>query len=478
MKSIKRNFIFNTILSVSQVLFPLLIFPYISRVLGPSGVGQVTFIENICRYAILLAALGIPIYGVREIARMRDDKDKITKFVSEILLIHFFSTLMILIIYLFFIYNFSILKKDLIFYLFGVIFIVTNIFNVEWFFQGLEEFKFIAIRSILVKLLVIIFTFILIKKSKDELLYFFTIVLTLFLNAIVNFFYLLKRTTISYVKLKNLKRHIKPLFYIFSSTAFVSIYTLSDTILLGTLSNEHSVGLYAIGQKLARVPILFIGSLSLVLIPKLSTYFIKDDHKNFNKILVQSYEFVVFFSIPIIFFLIGNAKLIIVAFAGIEFIRSAEILIILSFLPLLVGLSNLFGLQILTPSGRDKYFTISVFLGMISSIILNYFFIPYLGAKGAAISSVISEIFVTISTYYYANKLIAVSLNLLLILKISIFSVPIFLFSILLSWINVNLFFAVFLNLLLSFVYTFLLHCYILRTPLLINLKDRIFQLI
>lgn len=459
-------------------MFPLIVFPYISRVLGPAGIGQVTFIESICRYAILISALGIPIYGVREVARIKENRAKIKELVSEILAIHFLSTFVIVFTYIFLVFTFSILKENLNFYLYGIVFIISNIFNVEWYFQGIEEFKFITIRSILVKSVVTVLTFMLVKNNADQILYFLTIVLTLCLNAFFNFYFLLKRTSISIVKFPSLKKHIKPLFYIFSSTAFVSIYTLSDTILLGLLSDKHEVGLYTIGQKLSRIPILFIGAMSLVLIPKLSTYFKNDDHKMFNRILTQSFEFVVFFSIPIIFFIIGNSNYIITEFAGADFIKSSQILIILSLLSLLVGLSNIFGLQILTPSGNDKYFTVSVFFGMIVSVVLNYFLIPIYGAPAAAFSSVISEIFVTIITYYYACKLVSLKLNFFLVLKISIFSLPIILFSFLTSLVSINLFLAFFCNLFFCFLYTYILHYYILKTPFFLKLKESIIDLI
>ncbi len=478
MKSIKKNFVYNTLLSISQVLFPLIVFPYISRVLGPAGIGQVSFIESVCRYLILISALGIPIYGVREVARIKGNRVKEEELVSEILAIHFFSTSFIVLIYIFFILAFSVLKENLNFYLLGIVFVISNIFNVEWYFQGIEEFKFITLRSIIVKCIITILTFILVKNNGDQILYFLTIVMTLCLNAILNFYFLLKRTSISLIQIRSLKKHIKPLIYIFSSTAFVSIYTLSDSILLGLLSNTQEVGFYTIGQKLSRIPILFIGAISVVLIPRLSTYFKNNDHKMFNQILTQSFEFVVFFSIPIIFFIIGNSKFIILEFAGGDFIQSSEILIILSFLSLLVGLSNIFGLQILTPSGNDKYFTISVFSGMVVSIILNYFFIPLFGARAAALSCVVSEIIVTIITYYYARKLISLKLNFFLIIKISIFSLPIIILSYLTSLMIQNLFLVVFLNLIFCFSYTYLLHFFVLKTPIFIKLKENIFNLI
>jgi len=404
LSSIKKNFIYNTILAVTQVVFPLIIFPYVSRILGAQGIGKVSFVESICRYLMLLAALGIPIYGVREVSKVRNNNYELNKLVSEILYIHLFATFLIIFLFSFLLYNLSIFQKDIPFYLIGLIFIFSNVFNVEWVFQGLEEFKFIAVRSILIKILINGSVFFLIKNMQDSFLYFILIVATLIINSIINFFYLFQKVQLEIAQFRNLKKHLIPLLYIFSSTAFISVYTLSDTILLGAFSSEKAVGIYTIGQKLARLPIIFIGGLSIVLIPKISNYHYKGERSSISKILQDSYEFVIILSLPIIFYLIGNADLIINVFAGKEFLNSADILKILSVLVLLIGLSNIFGLQILTPLGKDKYFTLSVFFGMIVSIILNVILIPRIDEYGAALSSVISETIVTLVTFYYSSK--------------------------------------------------------------------------
>ena len=159
MYSIKKNFLYNTLLSVTQVLFPLITFSYVARVISPIGIGTVSFVESICRYAILIAALGIPLYGVREVAKLKGDKVRLSKLCSELLTIHFVVTLLISFIYLVTIFSISKLNHNLNYYLLGLLMVFSNIFIMEWYFQGIGDFKFITIRTLIVRLLTTISVF-------------------------------------------------------------------------------------------------------------------------------------------------------------------------------------------------------------------------------------------------------------------------------------------------------------------------------
>lgn len=281
MSTIKRNFIYNALLSLSQVIFPLFTFPYVARIILPTGIGEVVFIESICKYVILFSALGIPIYGVREIAKVKTDQIKLNRLFTELVLLNVMLTVLVLGIFVVSFLCIDVFSSDINFYILGCFLILSNVFTIEWYFQGIEQFKFITIRNLLVKTILTLLIFTLVKERSDVLIYFAIIVLGSVLNAIINFKYALKIVRLDFkLDVKGLKRHVKPLFFIFSSIAFISVYTLLDTVILGFMTNAETVGLYSAGLKVSRIPIMFVGALGLVLLPKLSEQFHNGDRKS------------------------------------------------------------------------------------------------------------------------------------------------------------------------------------------------------
>jgi hypothetical protein len=296
-------------------------------------------------------------------------------------------------------------------------------------------------------------------------------------NAAINFIYAVKKTNYKInFKSSDLKKHIKPLFFIFSSIIFISFYTLLDTILLGFLSNERSVGIYSMALKVARVPMMFIGALGVVLIPKLSILYNENNSETFKKLIEKSIFFVLTFSIPVIFLLSSCSKEIILLFAGSDFIDSQFVLILLSTLGLFIGISNVFGLQVLTPMSKDKYLTISVFLGTIVSVGLNFLLIPIYKEKGAAISNVLAEFTVMASTIFFTRKFIKINVSYKFILLIILSSSPILLFHYeIVKHIESN-FLIIILTFFISIIYLAITHIYLIKNPLAIEFKNKIFS--
>jgi len=479
LSSVQKNFIYNALLSLSQVVFPLITFPYVARIILPSGIGQVTFVESICRYAILFSALGIPIYGVREVAKIKNETFKLNKLFTELIVIHLVITLLILVFFLMLIFIIPSLYENARFYLFGVLWILSNVFMVEWYFQGIGQFKFITVRNVIIKTIFTVLTFYLIKEKNDVLMYFFILVLTLIVNALVNFIYALRSIKFDFAfNFNSLKRHFKPLLYIFSSIAFISIYTLMDTIMLGFMTDEKAVGFYTTGLKVSRIPMMFVGALGVVLIPKLSEHFHNGNEKQFKCLINKSINFVVTFSVPTAFIFFSLADNIIVTFAGIDFIGSGIVLQILSVLSLLIGLSNVFGLQILTPMGKDKYLTYSVLVGMIISLSLNFILIPVYKEIGAAVSNVVAEIAVTIATIYFATKFIKIKIYWGFILKTVVFSIPILFIAMLVSQYVTNPIAIIVVTFIFSFIYYIPVQLYMVKNELLIEIKNKILNYI
>jgi O-antigen/teichoic acid export membrane protein len=477
MTQIKKNFFYNIILSVTQVLFPLITFSYVARVITPIGIGTVSLVESVCRYAMLISALGIPVYGVREVAKIKGDKILLSKLCSELLLIHFFATVLISIVYVVIITCSEKLYFNLNYYLLGLLLIFSNVFVLEWYFQGIGDFKFITLRTLIVRILSTISVFFLVTKTSESFNFFLLIVLTNVINGIVNYWYVSKELSFNYfINYNQLKKHLLPLFFIFSTTVSISIYVLLDTIMLGFLADEKAVGYYSMALKISKVPMLFVGALGLVLIPQLSFSFHKNDTGKFKMLINKSINFVITFSFPVIFFVLGVSNELILVFAGKQFLEASTTLKILSGVVLLIGFSNIFGLQILTPMGKDKYLTLSVLLGTITSLSLNFILIPLFKENGAATTNIIAETVVTIASLYFANKFIKLEIDYLFIIRSFLYSIPIYFFSIVWSHINNNYFFILSITSITTIVYFTVVQIYLLRNQIIIELKNILIQ--
>ena len=477
MSSIKRNFFYNIILSVTQVLFPLITFSYVARVISPVGIGTVSFVESICRYAILIAALGIPVYGVREVAKLKEDKVELSKLCSELLTIHFVATFLISIIYMITVFSTEKLNHNFNYYLLGLLMVFSNIFIMEWYFQGIGDFKYITLRTLIVRILTTISVFFLVTNANQSFNFFLLTVLTNVINAIVNFWYAKKSLKFSLIfNFERLKKHILPLFFIFSTTLSISIYLLLDSIMLGFLSDEKAVGFYSMALKISKVPMIFIGALGLVLVPQLSLSFHQNDVEKFKELIIKSLNFVITFSFPVIFFVFGISGELIYAFAGEQFLGATITLKILSVVVLLIGLSNVFGLQILTPMGKDRHLTFSVLLGTIVSLSLNFVLIPLYQERGAAISNVVTELVVTGATLYFASKFIKLDFDYLFVLKSFLFSIPICFFSLGCSYLNTNYLFILISTSLMTGIYFIIVQVYIIKNQIIVELKNKLTQ--
>lgn len=466
-----NNFFFNIIQSVSGILFPLITFPYASRILGPGGIGITNFAENFCRYFMLFAALGIPIYGIREISKVSSSLKLRSKIFSEIIVIHFIASCISLFIYFLIIFSFEKFQELQAIYILGALYIFINVFSIEWFFNGLSEFKFIAIRSILIRFLFVIGLFFLVKKSSDVFWYFSLNVLTLLLNNLVNLYYTKNK---AFFRIKNLelKKHLKPLFYIFLSTLAISLYILIDTIILGFLKDDIYVGYYTLASKLNKVPLVFVVALGTVLIPQLTLAAHEKDMFSFERLIQKSNDFVVMVGVPIAVGLFICSKELIVLFSGIEFLPAINSMQIMSGVSLLIGLSNIYGMQILVPLGEERKILISVFIGTIMSLTLNFILIPIWADYGAAITNLLSELAVTIVMGYFASKMINFRLPIKKIILQIICYTPIILSS---FYINQYIYSGLFYIIIIAFLmfFTFLVvNFMLLKTPLAMEFMD------
>ncbi len=401
--TIKNSVLYNSILQVSQILFPLISFPYISRVLEPEGFGVVNFASNLSALFISLVSLGIPLYGMREIAKLRNNFQDVRKITSELLILHATYSLLGLLGYSVLVFSVGKFQENQSVFLISGLVILFSCFSIEWLYQGLERFRYIAVRTILIRALSVVALFLFVKTKSDVFIYMLIIVLTQFANGFINLLYA-KRNLGFTIKGLEFKRHRKPLILLYGSSLAMAIYVQMDTVMLGLLSTEKDVGLYSATVRISKLPLAFISALSTSFIPRISLLFSQGNYDKTNRIINTSLQLLLFYSIPVSFGLFLFAEDLLLLFSGSRFIEASLSLKIVSFLTLGIGLSNLFGMQILTAVKQDDALLKSVLVGTVVNFVLNLILIPFFGFNGATAATAVAEISVTLITFVMVHR--------------------------------------------------------------------------
>ena len=395
-KSLKLNFIMNVILTISAIVFPLIIYPYISRILLPEGVGKVALALSIISYFTIFSQLGIPVYGLRLTAQLRDDKQSLTKAVQELFVINMITTFIAYVALFGTIFFIPQLKEEKLLYIIISSSIILNTIGMEWLFKGLEEYSYITVRSIIFKIIGLILVFLLIHSKADYVVYGTIIIISGYFGFILNFIYSFKWINFKPLKNYNFKKHFKPIFIFFAMTCAITVYTSLDTVMLGFMKTNVDVGYYSVAIKIKNVLIGLITSLGTVLLPRCSYYIKHNLFDEFNIVSSKAMSFVFIFSIPLMIYFILFAKYTVLFLFGSAFNGSIIPMQIIMSTLLFIGINDLISSQILVPLGKENLVLYSVIVGAVVDVILNFILIPKYSAAGAALGTVIAELCVLI----------------------------------------------------------------------------------
>jgi O-antigen/teichoic acid export membrane protein len=391
-KSIKINYFLNVLRISSGLMIGLFTMPYINTVLGAASLGKVEYVNSIISYFVLFSALGIPMYGIRETAKVRDDVKQRTKLILEMLAILAITTVLSYLIIFGIIIQLDYFQnlKMLIIIMSSMIFI-SNI-GFEWFYQGMEDQLFITIRYLIVRIIALILLFLMVKSSEDYINYGIIMVITTVGGNFFNLLYLKNFINFSDIKISelNIKKHLKPIATIFLASISISIYLLLDTTMLGSIAGDKSVGYYSVANKLVRFIIVFITTLGAVMLPRLS-YLIKTDKALYTAYAKKSIKYILLVSFPFTVLFFFLAKDLVLLMAGADFLPAILTLQILSPIIIIVGIAYFIGYLVLYPQGKEKIYTIAVAISAVASVLCNLYAIPHFSHYGAAAVTVISE---------------------------------------------------------------------------------------
>lgn len=391
-RSIKFNFIMNSILTLSTIIFPLITFPYVSRILLPVGTGKVSFATSVVACFSMFAQLGIPTYGIRACAQVRDDKEKLSRTVHEILFINLITCTIAYTTFFVALAFVPKLHEEKSLFIIISLMIIFNAIGVEWLYKALEQYSYITIRSIVFKFLALIAMFLLIHQQNDYVIYGGISILAGVASNIFNFINLRKLIIYHPIGKYNLKHHFKSIAIFFAMSIAIIVYTNLDTIILGFMKTDEDVGYYNAAVKIKSILATFVSSLGTVLLPRVSYYIEHEMNEEFKLITKKALNFVVLIACPSIVYFTIFAKEGILFLSGSAYIGSILPMQIMMISILFIGLSNITGMQMLVPLGRENIVLYAVIAGAISDVIICFLLIPQYASSGAAIGTLISEI--------------------------------------------------------------------------------------
>lgn len=401
--TIIKNFLYNTAYQVLVLVLPFITIPYVSRVIGPEGVGMNGYTSSIASYFVLFGSIGLGYYGNRQIAYVRDDNKKLRENFWEIsflkLLFMAISTLLFLLYVIF-------IEETNKFYLFLQVFmLLAAAIDISWFYMGIENFKKTVTRNFVLKLLSVLLIFVLVKSKEDIYLYILILSASVFLGNLTLWWNIKKYVGYpSFIKLENLKIHIRPSVALFVPQISLEIYGILNRTMLGKMGSIDAVGYFVNANNLVRIILSLVTSIGVVMLPRMSYLHSKGDKKKVEDYLTKSFNAINFLSIPLFFGLASIIEKFSPIFFGKSFDGIGRLIVVMSPMILAIAWSNVIGTQYLIPTNQIKLYTISVTVGTVVNLILNLFLIPTMGYTGTGLSSVISEFLIAGLQIYLIRK--------------------------------------------------------------------------
>lgn len=403
-KSLVKNSVFYMIYNILNMLFPFLTSMHVARVILPTDIGEIAYAQNIVSYFSILAFLGIPTYGVREIAKARDSKNELSAVFSELFLINFISSVVFSFAYYILIFITPSFRENMALYSVMGITVILNMLNISWLYEGLEEFGFISLRNAVFKLIMFMLVIFSVRSRQDVLRYVTITVLGVAGNNIINVVH-----ANNYIRFQknnlNLIRHLRSIFILAAVNLAIEIYTLIDTTMLGIMSTKEHVAFYYYASKINKILLQITNTVTMVLVPRISLYYKENRICEFNQLLTKTLKIIIIASVPMIIGLQFTSDFLFSHLFGSSYIVSASVERILCFVLVISPVGYLLGSRVMLVSNNEPKMAICVGMGAIVNIVGNYFLIRRYNEFGAAIASVISESIVMLMYIYQGKKI-------------------------------------------------------------------------
>ena len=404
MKSLLRNSIFNSIKTLSNLIFPVVTFAYASRILGDAGIGQVSFTKSVISYFTMIAMLGMKYYGTREGAKLRDDSIRFSKFSQEMLIINGCTTLFAYVLLIIAMLTVPKLKGYETLLLVNSFAILLQGMGMEWMYQAVEEYRYIALRSELFQGIAFIGLFLFVRKPEDVVPYAMIQLLASSGSYVLNFINARKHIRFCRFKHYEIKKHLRPLLWLFAMAVSIELYTVLDSTMLGFLKDDTAVGRYTAAVKVNKMMNTLITAAGAVMIPRLSYYLHSEENEKVKSMVTRVYQFVFMLSIPCAVGLFMLSDEIILLFGGEKFVLAGFTMRLLTPIVVIIPFSVVTNLQIFVPMEKEKLILQSTMTGAITNFVFNMILIPKFAENGAAIATVLAEATVSVMCFWNTGK--------------------------------------------------------------------------
>lgn len=414
--NLKQNTIFNMIKVVSQLLFPLITFPYISRVLGTSGVGKVNYANSVYSYLSLISTLSISTYAIRECSIVRNNKGKLNKIASQIFTINIYSTGIAYIIMLAVICipKFQTIQNLIIINSLNMIFVTLG---ADWINNTFEDFKYITLRTSAFQIISLILMFSFVHNPSDYVKYVIISVIASSGSEIMNIFYRRRYVDLKFTKDPDFKKHLPVIMKYFAAVVTQQIYVNSDIIMIGWMSTDHAVGLYSTASKIYNIINVMLASIFIVTLPQASYSYGKGDYKRYNNILRKIIIFLIGIGLPCAIGLILIPRNIITFISGPTFIGASGALGIFGITLLFSFVHGFLGNMLAIPVGDFDTGIWAATISSIINIVLNLILLPIFGFTVAAATTAVAELFSALVFIIRLRKKVKVKIKVEGILK-------------------------------------------------------------
>lgn len=400
--SLKKNIAISTLYQILLVILPMITAPYIARVLGPDQSGIYDFTNSIQTYFAMFAALGTASYGAREIARVRNDEKMRSVLFWEIELMTVMTSAACIAVWFVFIFFANQYK---VIYLVLTMGLFSTMFDISWFFAGMEQFTYTVSKNAVCKLAGVILMFLFVKRPEDLLLYIIIITASTMLGNLSMWLYIPRFVTkVDFKKLRFRKHFHETLIYFIPSVA-TSVYTVLDRTLIGTITNNRAEnGCYHYTMQIINImKALTFSSLNMVLGSRIAYLFAEEKYDEIKERIRDSINYILFMGFGICFGLIGVSRRFVPLYLGPGYDRVITMLMLMSPIVIIIGVSNCLGSQYYTPSGNRRLSARFIIIGAIVNFTLNLILIPRFWGYGAIVASLIAETVITVLYFRHCN---------------------------------------------------------------------------
>lgn len=413
-RSLFKSAVFNSLKTLSGKVFPVVTFVYAARILGEDGIGKVNFSNSVVDCFTMLAMLGMQYYGTREAAKRRDDPNALSKFTQEMLMINACTTAAAYVLLIAAVVAIPKLQNYTQLLLVTSADIILKGMGMEWLYQAVEEYRYIAIRSILFQTVSLAALFLFVREPQDLVAYAAIHLMASSGSQVLNFFRAKKYIHLQRYRDYEFKKHAKPLLRLFAVAVSIEVYTVMDSTMLGFLQNDAAVGCYTAAVRVNKLVVnALIFSFIAVLLPRLSYYIGLQKDRQVKDLVYKMYNYVFMISIPAAVGLFMLSDEIMLLFGGSGFVEAAKTMRILTPIVVIIPFTYATNNQLFIPMERDKLTVQSTLTGAVVNFTCNLLLIPRFAENGAAVATVAAEFcasavcFLNLGKFYSRREIFA-----------------------------------------------------------------------